>query len=444
MRPNHARHFGRAMVWALPAILLATGCMALAAEPKAAAPAKAPAEFFFHDGDTPIVFLGDSITEQKEYTTFIEAYVLTRFPKWNVTFRNIGWGGDTAWFQQRKNYETGLKRDVLPLKAKAITIDFGMNDARGGDGSYAKYIEYSTRLVADLKAAGVRVALVTPSPEERYEADQPAGSKYNLMLSKYSKGLEEIARKEGVLFVDQLNPFIKVIEDGRKAGLLSATQGNPRLIPDAVHPNWGGHLVMAAAILKGLNAPAIVSRLEIDSAASKVVAAEKCTADILPTERVGILTFRRTDECLPLPISQEAEMVLKVPGFTALDDLSRYELKVTGLKADRYDLAIDGQKTATLTKEELAKGVNLTVLAGPITEQGRKLFKEVIAKNNLYFERWRKVVVPALTASLSEADLPAEAKAKAAELDQKIADKEKEINALRAPAAHVFRLSPAP
>ena len=61
----------------------------------------APA-FFFHDGDTPIVFLGDSITEQKMYTTCVEAYVLSRFPKWNVTFRNIGWGGDTAWLQMRK------------------------------------------------------------------------------------------------------------------------------------------------------------------------------------------------------------------------------------------------------------------------------------------------------------------------------------------------------
>ena len=87
-----------------------------------------------------------------------------------------------------QGYETGLKRDILPLKPKAITIDFGMNDARGGDGSLPSYVEYSTRLVKDLKAAGARVALVTPSPEERYDAGQPGGSGYNKMLARYSDG----------------------------------------------------------------------------------------------------------------------------------------------------------------------------------------------------------------------------------------------------------------
>ena len=34
-----------------------------------------------------MVFLGDSITEQRMYTAYIEAYVLTRFPDWKVRFR---------------------------------------------------------------------------------------------------------------------------------------------------------------------------------------------------------------------------------------------------------------------------------------------------------------------------------------------------------------------
>src|SRR5438093_5354303 len=57
-------------------------------------------DFFIKDGDR-VVFLGDIITEQRLYTTYIEAYVLTRYPKWNLTFRNVGWGGDTAWLRQR-------------------------------------------------------------------------------------------------------------------------------------------------------------------------------------------------------------------------------------------------------------------------------------------------------------------------------------------------------
>src|SRR3954447_7964824 len=57
-------------------------------------------DFQIHNGDR-VVFLGDSITEQRLYTTYIEAYALTRHPDWTLTFRNVGWGGDTAWLRQR-------------------------------------------------------------------------------------------------------------------------------------------------------------------------------------------------------------------------------------------------------------------------------------------------------------------------------------------------------
>src|SRR5580658_184654 len=58
--------------------------------------------FLIHDGDR-LGFLGDSITAQKLYTTYIEAYALTRHPDWSLTFRNTGWGGDTSWLRQRSH-----------------------------------------------------------------------------------------------------------------------------------------------------------------------------------------------------------------------------------------------------------------------------------------------------------------------------------------------------
>src|SRR3954466_12126368 len=57
-------------------------------------------DFQIRDGDR-VVFLGDSITEQRLYTTYIEAYALTRHPGWKLWFRNVGWGGDTSWLRQR-------------------------------------------------------------------------------------------------------------------------------------------------------------------------------------------------------------------------------------------------------------------------------------------------------------------------------------------------------
>ena len=50
-------------------------------------------QFPLKDGDT-VVFYGDSITDQRLYTTFTESYVITRFPTLNVAFTHSGWGGD--------------------------------------------------------------------------------------------------------------------------------------------------------------------------------------------------------------------------------------------------------------------------------------------------------------------------------------------------------------
>ena len=84
-------------------------------------------EFFFKDGDR-VVVMGDSITEQHLYSNYLEAWTLTRFPTWKITFHNVGIGGDTVpgaatvdfcatWWQ---------------YKPTALTVDFGMND--GGYG----------------------------------------------------------------------------------------------------------------------------------------------------------------------------------------------------------------------------------------------------------------------------------------------------------------------
>ena len=52
-----------------------------------AAPAVAEDKFFFQKGDR-IVFLGDSITEQYQYSNDIELYLTTRFPEWKLFFLN--------------------------------------------------------------------------------------------------------------------------------------------------------------------------------------------------------------------------------------------------------------------------------------------------------------------------------------------------------------------
>jgi len=406
------------------------------------------AGFFIHDGDS-VVFLGDSITEQKLYTTYIEAYVLTRFPCQKFTFRNVGWGGDTAWLRQRahpnegklfaakdaeqqKMVETsvgaGLARDVLPLKPSVVTVDFGMNDhayQKFRPDIFQAYVRSQTEIVKVLNKNGARVALLTPQPIEDRRPD-PNQDERNQSLRLFSDGLKGVCSKESCAFVDQFDPYMAIMIKARASDPMAFIGGG-----DAVHPGPAGHSLMAWAILKGLNAPSLVSRADLDLTRilrSKVAHAEKCRISNLRYDQ-GVLSFDRLDAALPMPVDPPAMVALKLA--PVLNDLNRYELRVKGLSADRYELVIDGESGGTVTKGELLNGCNLASRSGPIDKQAQQVLALVFKKNKVFFERWRSV------------QLKGGSEIRLGELDKQISSLESEINAARIPKTHHFMLKPA-
>src|SRR6266571_1689623 len=100
--------------WALLALIAVMGSVVTV-------PARAD-DFFFRDGDI-VVMIGDSITEQHLYSTYVEMWTVSRFPHWKLTFRNVGIGGDRSIGGQQR-----FQRDVLSFSPTALTVNFGMND----------------------------------------------------------------------------------------------------------------------------------------------------------------------------------------------------------------------------------------------------------------------------------------------------------------------------
>jgi len=412
-------------------------------------------DFLIRDGDR-VVFLGDSITEQRLYTTYIEAYALTRHPKWNLTFRNVGWGGDTSWLRQRAHpdegalfaadpdrqqamvadsVKKGLERDVLPLKPTVVTIKFGMNDHSYQpfrEDIFRAYVRSQDQLAQILESAGARVAFLTPQPIEDKRPD-PDQDVRNISLRKFSDGLKDVAAKRGATFVDQFDPYMGIMMHERASDPAAFIGGG-----DAVHPGPKGHTIMAWAILKGLGASPLVSRAEIDDAAQKVAMSEGCKIENLKATATTV-GFDRTDEALPMPIDARAEGAVKLAPI--LDELSQYELKITGLAAGDYEVKIDGETVGKVSGEKLAKGWNLTNEAGPITVQSRKVLALVFQKNDVFFKRWRDVQLFNLPSWAQNPASDAGRKAELASLDQKIADLEAQVNTARQPASHHFEVT---
>ena len=407
----------------------------------------ADAGFFLHGGDR-VVFLGDSITEQKLYTTYIEAYTVTRFPKQTFAFWNSGWGGDTSWLRMRshtdekalfaaqadeqqkiveKAVDACLSRDVLSFKPTVVTVNFGMNDHNYEpfrEDIFRAYVRSQTEIVKVLAKNGVRVVLLTPQPIEERRPD-PDKDPRNESLRKFSNGLKDVAAKQGALFVDQFDPYMAIMMREHAARADACIGGG-----DAVHPSPVGHTLMAWIILKELKAPALVSSAELDvsgSQGSKVVRETQCRLSNVNYDNTT-LSFDRADEALPMPVDTRAMDALKLG--PVLNDLNRYELKVAGLKADRYDVMIDGELAATVTREELAKGWNLATVAGPITKQAQEVLALIFQKNEVGGKLWSVQLRPRQAAQRPG-------------LEKQIADLEAQITAACQTKPHRFELKPA-
>ncbi len=230
----------------LPVALLLAGPLAPPTRAQTQ-PASAPAGPVLKHGDR-VAITGDSITEQRLYSRFIEDYLLACMPQLDLSVVQFGWSGEKA-----DGLAARLENDLLPFKPHVVTTCYGMND-----GLYRpyepeigeRYAAAMRNIVQRLKAAGVTVVVGSPGAADTYTFRRPelTPSVYNDNLAHLRDIAREIARTEEMPFADVHQPMIDAMQ-GAKAVLGDAYHvcGG-----DGFHPAANGHLVMAYALLKAL------------------------------------------------------------------------------------------------------------------------------------------------------------------------------------------------
>lgn len=354
--------------------------------------AGAQGDFYLKDGDR-VVFYGDSITEQRLYTTYAETYVVTRFPQLNIRFVHSGVGGDRVAGGWAGPIDLRLSRDVFPYKPTVMTIMLGMND-----GSYrafdAKIFEtYSTgyrHILDSVKSTlpSIRLTLIQPSPFD--DVTRPAGFEggYNAVLVRYGQFVKELAQQQGCSVAD-LNT--SVVADLEKAKATDAETAK-KIIADRVHPGPSGHLLMAGALLRAWNAPATVTAVEIDAETVRAVRTENTTVSDLKASNG--LSWTQNDRALPMPVDmKDPVMKLAVRSSDFFQALDWQPLKVTGLKGRRYLLKIDGEEAGTFSRQQLEEGLNLAEVSTPMVKQSQVVHDLTLKHNNVHAARWRELQV---------------------------------------------------
>jgi lysophospholipase L1-like esterase len=385
---------------------LLTGALLLAAIPQLL---RAQPEFFLKDGDT-VVFYGDSITERRIYTSFVEAYVLTRFPKLNLKFVSSGWAGDTVAGGAGGPLEVRLQRDVIAYQPTVVTILLGMNDGRYrplDEDTYHGFTAGYEKLVLILKAAlpNARLILLEPSPHDDVTRSAQFPGGYNLVLKRFGQFIRTLGQRENLGVVDFNAAVIEPLAAINAKDPSAATA----FIPDRIHPGPAASLLMAGALLKSWNAPAIVTEVAID--AESGTASQTVRTQVHTISRTGgTLSWTQNDVALPFPVDW-LDAPLSVAAYSsdfipALDD---QPLRVRNLKRGDYTLKIDGQEIATYAADQFARGINLSQFETPMLRQASQVLKLTYQHNDLHVSRWRVVEVPLARYGLPHYDAAIEA-----------------------------------
>jgi lysophospholipase L1-like esterase len=293
-----------------------------------------------------VAIIGDSITEQKLYSRFIETYLLACTGRKDITCFQFGWGGETA-----SGFSSRLENDLGVFQPTVATTCYGMNDGH--------YVPYAANIGADyekwmrvvltgLKKVGV-TNIVAGSPGA---VDTKYFVKPGATADQYNDNLAHLGDIDRKLATEFHTAFANVHDEMTTAmAAAKAKLGEAYEVcgHDGVHPGPNGHLLMAAAFLKGLGLDGNIGEITVD-----MNGASQGNSGHAVSGSNGVAEV----ESSQWPFFLEPEMRKITPFCKFNEELNRYTLRVKNLKTAKAKVTW-GADSKEFTKEELTAGINL-------------------------------------------------------------------------------------
>lgn len=348
-------------------ILLApyiSGC----ASTEKATPRENIPDFELQNGDR-VVLLGNSLFQYDQQYGYIEYALTTRWPQKDITFRNLGWTGDTVNGDARTYYTSSpgsyklLLNQLKEVEPTVVFIGYGANEAYEGEEGIPDFRQGLNKLLDDIEKLGARAILFSPIPNMSKLLPEEELAARNKNLRLYSDVISKVASTRAIRFINLFEPF-QGLDDG------------DQLTIDGVHLNESGYYYLASVLEDGLGLSPRRWTVEVDRAKKKVKAAG--AAAILESQFGDEeINFTLDSQLLPLP----------PPGANATKEIQTRYFTISGLNQGCYTLSQGTADVVSASAERWSGGVEIE--QGLLFEQANELQELIVNKNQLYFRKYR-------------------------------------------------------
>ncbi len=305
-----------------------------------------------------VAIIGDSITEQKLYSKYMEAYLLACTGRKDIHVMQFGWSGETA-----SGFAARCANDLAAFAPNVATTCYGMND--GGyqpwkDSIGQNYEGNMRNVLKQLTAAGVKHIVVgspgavdskTFAPRASFGGKDSAAG-YNDTLAHLRDIARKLATENKFAFANVHNAMFDPMPKAKAA----LGEGYPVCGGDGFHPGPNGQLLMAYAFLKGLGVDGDIGTLTVDLKG----AATATDGHKVLTSAAGKAEFESTrwPFCFDADPKNANSTRSILPFAPFNEDLNRLTLKVKNLGAAKAKVTW-GAASKDFSKEQLEAGVNL-------------------------------------------------------------------------------------
>lgn len=327
------------------------------------------------DGDR-VVFLGDTLMERTQENDYLETRLTARYPDRQIKFRNLGWSGDTVFGESRAGFGSvadgfqQLKHRVFEAQPTVIFVGYGGAASSAGEAGVSEFSKGLDKLLNLLEETKATIVILSPLKQEDLGKPLPSPERFNRDRELYSEVLKNAAQSRAYPFLD----LYTLLGDGKQSPFKKSFTDN------GIHLTSYGYWQAAAVIEKALGWETSEWSVEVD-VRDKGAAAGGTKLDAVRIE-TDKLSFQALDPVLPpAPAPPRSPATATVPGM-------RRSLKITDLPAGAYTLKIDGQPILKASAAEWGQGQAIPSTV-PEFAQSEKLRHAILAKNELFFHRWR-------------------------------------------------------